>query len=277
MKMTGTDHLRNKYSLNDEKQEVQRTEGEPKAEPTTEQNPGFKSNPKPDPIPDPNLQDPFAGVSKRSLRFLPLFILVPILYWAFFKSMGYDLNWKAFGLGALGWVVALFLRGPLSLLVQKWPKEKAQNVIVGSSGVLEEGVRLVLLAVTSVSFGWAQSVGQGWAAVEVLYTMISVIMITSIINRTDEKSMQAKEMLQAQGNLQASPLWGILERIWASAFHIGATLVIASSAWFVIPLIIVHSGLNLVAVRIAKISMFGTNMFVAAVGLITLGVGLFLF
>ncbi|KTD86356.1 hypothetical protein UQ64_16000 [Paenibacillus etheri] len=140
--------------------------------------------------------------------------------------MGYDLNWKAFGLGA---------------------------------------------------FGWAQSVGQGWAAIEVLYTMISVIMITSIINRTDEKSMQAKEILQAQGNLQASPLWGILERIWASAFHIGATLVIASSAWLVIPLIIVHSGLNLVAVRIAKISMFGTNMFVAAVGLITLGVGLFLF
>ncbi|WP_156417535.1 hypothetical protein [Paenibacillus etheri] len=165
-------------------------------------------------------------MSKRSLRFLPLFILIPILYWALFKSMGYDLNWKAFGLGA---------------------------------------------------FGWAQSVGQGWAAIEVLYTMISVIMITSIINRTDEKSMQAKEILQAQGNLQASPLWGILERIWASAFHIGATLVIASSAWLVIPLIIVHSGLNLVAVRIAKISMFGTNMFVAAVGLITLGVGLFLF
>jgi hypothetical protein len=159
MKMTGTDHLRNKQILNDEEQEVQRTEGEPKSEPTTEQDPGYTLNltpdlgpskleHKPDPTPDPKLQDPFADVSKRSLRFLPLFILVPILYWALFKSMGYDLNWKAFGLGALG---------------------------------------------------WAQSVGQGWAAIEVLYTMISVIMITLIINRTDENPCKSKKCYRRRG------------------------------------------------------------------------------
>lgn len=221
--------------------------------------------------------DPFAGVSQRALKFLPLYLLVPILYWIIFKTMGYELNWTGFGLGALGWTVALFLRGPLSLLVQKWPVERAKNVIVSSSGVLEEGVRLILLVLTSVSFSWAQSVGQGWAAIEVLFVIVNVIMITVLIKRTDEKAMQAKEMLQTQGHIQASPLWGILERIWASAFHIGATLVIAHNAWLVLLMIPLHSGLNLIAVRMAKGSIFRTNILVAGVGLITLAIGLLLF
>ncbi|WP_410513178.1 hypothetical protein PaeBR_01495 [Paenibacillus sp. BR2-3] len=221
--------------------------------------------------------DPFAGVSKKALKFLSLYVLVPVLFWALFKMMGYELNWKGFGLGALGWLVALFLRGPLSLLVRKWPVESAKNVVVGSSGVLEEGVRLILIALTSVSFTWAQSVGQGWAAIEVLFVIINVIVITSLIKRTDEKAMQAKEMLQSQGNLQASPLWGILERIWASAFHIGAVLIVAHNAWLVLLLIPLHSGVNLIAVRLAaKASLLTTNMFIAAVGLITLAAGLLL-
>ncbi|MCL6604079.1 MAG: YhfC family intramembrane metalloprotease [Paenibacillus sp.] len=221
--------------------------------------------------------DPFAGVSQRALKFLPLYLLVPILYWIIFKTMGYELNWTGFALGALGWTVALFLRGPLSLLVQKWPVERAKNVIVSSSGVLEEGVRVILLVLTSVSFSWAQSVGQGWAAIEVLFVIINVIMITVLIKRTDEKAMQAKEMLQTQGHIQASPLWGILERIWASAFHIGATLVIAHNAWLVLLMIPLHSGLNLIAVRMAKGSILRTNMLVAAVGLITLAIGVLIF
>jgi len=223
------------------------------------------------------VQDPFAGVSRKAFKFLPLYLLVPLLYFTLFISMGYELNWKGFGLGALGWAAALFLRGPLSLLVQKWPKERAQNVIVSSSGVLEEGVRLMLLILTSTSFTWAQSVGQGWAAIEVLFVIINVIMITVLLKRTDEKAIQAKEILKAQGNMQASPLWGILERIWASAFHIGATLVISHSAWAVVLLIPLHSGLNLVAVRLSKSSMFGTNMLVAGVGLVTLAVGILIF
>ncbi|WP_379128297.1 hypothetical protein [Paenibacillus sp. sgz500958] len=221
--------------------------------------------------------DPFAGVSAKALKFLPLYILVPLLYWAFFKMMGYDMNWKGFGLGALGWFIALFLRGPLSLLVQKWPQERAKKVIVSSSGVLEESVRLGLLTLTAVSFPWAVSLGQGWAAIEVLFVIINIIVIVSMIKRTDEKAVQAKELLLAQGNLQASPLWGILERIWASAFHIGAALVIAHHFWLVLIMIPLHSGLNLAAVRMAKTSVFRGSLLVAAVGLITLVSGILLF
>ncbi|OBZ10815.1 hypothetical protein A8L34_18855 [Bacillus sp. FJAT-27264] len=225
---------------------------------------------------EPNVTDSLEALYQKSLRMLPLYVLVPLLFWALFRVMGYSLDWKGFGLGALGWIVALFLRGPLSLIVRKWPEERVKNVIVGSSGVLEEGIRLLLIAVTSASFSWAQSVGQGWAAIEVVYVMISVILISSLIKRTDEKAQQAKDMLMAQGNIQANPMWGILERIWASAFHIGATLVVAYNPWMVILLIPLHSGLNMIAVRLAKTSFVGTSVFIAAVGLITLAAGLLL-
>ncbi|WP_340006237.1 hypothetical protein MHH52_01650 [Paenibacillus sp. FSL K6-0276] len=57
--------------------------------------------------------------------------------------------------------------------------------------------------------------------------------------------------------------------------------MVAHSAWFVLPLVIVLSGLNLVATRFAKVSMFVTNMFkinmFVAASLITLGAVLLLF
>lgn len=222
-------------------------------------------------------QDQFAGIPQKVLRAMPFYILVPVLFWGAFHMSGYGLDWLGFGLGALGWFIAFFLRGPLSLVVQKWPKDRAQKVIIGSSGVLEEGVRLILLAVTAASFTWAQSVGQGWAAVEVLFTIVNVIVILSLIQRTDEKAMQAKGMLLAQGNIQSSPLWGVLERIWASAYHIGATLLIAHSPWLVLLLIPMHSGLNFAALHAAKRSMLRANMIIAVTGLIALAGGLLLF
>lgn len=222
-------------------------------------------------------QDPFAGIPQKALRAMPFYVLVPVLFWGAFRLSGYGLDWRGFGLGALGWFIALFLRGPLSALVRRWPKEKAQTIIVGSSGVLEEGVRLILLAATSASFAWAQSVGQGWAAIEVVFTMVNAVVILSLIKRTDEKAVQAKALLMDQGNIQGSPAWGVLERIWASAYHIGATLIIAHTPWLVLLLIPLHSGLNFTALRAAKRSVIRANLYIAAFGLITLAGGLLLF
>ncbi|MDT3427232.1 hypothetical protein J2Z22_002783 [Paenibacillus forsythiae] len=222
-------------------------------------------------------KDPFAGVTERTLKYLPLYILVPVMYGAVFSAAGHAIEWTIFGLGALGWLAALFLRGPLAALVRGWPQERAKLVVVGSSGVLEEGVRLALLAILSASFPQALSLGQGWAAIEVLFVIVNAILILSLIKRSDEKAMQAKQILQAQGNPQASPLWGILERIWASAFHIGAALIIARTPWLAALLVPLHSGFNLAAVRLARTAALPlVSLFAAAVGLLTLAAGLLL-
>ncbi len=219
-------------------------------------------------------QEELEQAAKRAIRMLPLHVVVPLLFWIGFQAAGYSMDWKAFGLGALGWTIALLLRGPISALVMKMPQEKGKKIIVASSGVLEESVRLILLALTSSAAGWAVSVGQGWAAVEVVFTMVNVILIASLVNRTDEKAMQAKQMLAAQSTTHASPLWGILERIWASAFHIGCTLIVAFQPWAVVLLIPLHSGLNAIAVRLAARSVGRSSLFVGVTGIVVFIVGL---
>ncbi|GIP24281.1 MULTISPECIES: hypothetical protein [Paenibacillus] len=211
---------------------------------------------------------------KKTLPLLPVYVLVPVLFWVVFHYSGTPLVWAAFGLGALGWIIALMLRGPVSAVAMRLPKEKAQQIVVGSSGPLEEGVRLGLLLLTGSGFSWALSIGQGWAAVEVLYTMVQVVAIASLAKRTDEKALQAKAMLEAQGTVNASPVWGIVERISASAFHIGCTLLAAANPWLVFVLIPLHSAVNLTAVRLAKKSLAMMELVIAIVGLAALVIGL---
>lgn len=223
-----------------------------------------------------NQEERFNQSLKRALYCLPLYALVPFLCWFGFNRAGYEMEWKAFGLGALGWFIALMLRGPVSAIVMKMPKDKAKNVIIISSGVLEESTRLVLLALTSVASSWAISIGQGWAAIEVVFVIINVIVIYSLGKRTDEKAMEAKELLEAQGTLHVSPVWGVLERIWASLFHIGCTLIVAHYAWTLVLLIPLHSSLNWFGVRLAARSVGISNLFIAAVSVLTLTTGLML-
>jgi hypothetical protein len=214
---------------------------------------------------------------KRSLRSLPLYLGVPLMVWLGFEAAGHPMDWKGFGIGALGWLIALALRGPVSAAVAKLPQEKGRNIVGLSSGVLEESTRLVVLALTSFSSSWALSVGQGWAAIEVVFAMVNVAVLASLADKTDEKAMQAKQFLAAQGQLESSPLWGVLERIWASAFHIGCTLIVAAVPWTVAVLIPLHSGLNWAAVRLTAARSIGTaSLFIAVIGIGTLAAGLLL-
>jgi hypothetical protein len=222
-------------------------------------------------------QEQFAKAVNPAKYVLPVYLLVPTAFWAAFHLSGIEMEWRAFGLGALGWVIALFLRGPLSAIVMKMPKEKATTIIVSSSGVFEECVRLGILLLTSLTFSWSLSLGQGWAAVEVLYVMITVIVMVSLAKRKDEKAMQAKEMLMLQGNLNAGPLWGVFERIFASSVHIGCTLIVAKYPWTVVGLIPLHSSVNLIVVKFAKKSIIAVELTIALVGIILLTVGLSLY
>lgn len=223
-------------------------------------------------------QDLLEGIYKRAIKFLPLYVLVPVLYGVVFWAAGQGMDWKAFALGALGWLVALFLRGPVGLLIKKLPTNKAQGIMVASSGVLEESVRLALVSFFSGAFTWAHSFGQGWAAVEVLFVIIHVIVIGSLIKRTDEKAMQAKEVLLAQGTLlNASPLWGVLERIWASAIHIGCTLIVVQQPWAVLLLIPFHSWINWFGLKLAAKSVGKSSLFIAVFGILSLVTGIMLY
>ncbi|WP_201318815.1 hypothetical protein [Paenibacillus sp. EPM92] len=218
--------------------------------------------------------DPFLNNARIAKRLVPLYLLVPVLFAGAFAYSGFPLIWTAFGLGAAGWVVAFMLRGPLSVLAMKKPGF-GKTVLYASSGPLEEGVRYGLLALTSVQVSWAASLGQGWAAVEVVYVMIQVVAISALAHRQDEQALQAKAILESQGLTQSHPLWGIVERLSASAFHIGATLIVASIPWTVFILIPLHSLFNLAMVQLVKRSVAWGEAFAALLGGALLGLGLY--
>ncbi|WP_336787572.1 hypothetical protein [Paenibacillus sp. MMO-177] len=216
----------------------------------------------------------YLELRRRGLLFLPFFLAVPLLFGLGFRYAGYSMEWRAFGLGALGWLIALMLRGPLAAVLQKRSQETIKRWMIVGSGVFEETVRVIMLLLTAVTASWAVSFGQGWAAIEVLYTMINVAVIASLIGRTDEKAKQAIQYLEQQGTLHASPLWGILERIWASAFHIGCTLIAARFPWLVVVLIPLHSGLNAIGVKLAAQAVWKSSAAICIIGVLILIIGI---
>ncbi|EIJ79945.1 hypothetical protein PB1_06257 [Bacillus methanolicus PB1] len=213
-------------------------------------------------------------IARKFIYAIPLYLAVPISFGLFFHYGFSSIHWEAFGLGALGWVLALLLRGPVTVFLKGMPKERAMLFVGLSSGPLEEGVRLILLFLTGASFSWALSVGQGWAAIEVLFAVINGLVLINIIQRNDEKAIQVKELLESQGQFHLSPLWGVVERIFASAFHLGVTLLIAKIPLLVLVLLFVHSLFNLAVVWISRKNMFFAQLLIASVGTVLLVFGL---
>lgn len=224
-------------------------------------------------------------IKNRFVASLPFYVAVPVLLALLFALAGNSpMDWSAFGLGVLGWIVALLLRGPVAAMVMKLPQSAGQTIVVASSGVLEEGVRLGLLSLTLAaplaasaasadSVPWVLSIGQGWAAIEVVYTIVSGFATIALLGRTDDKAKQAQAIIASQGTDRLHPMWGAAERLFASLFHIGATLLIAYEPWLAAILIPVHSLLNLSALWLMKRSIVAAECLVAAVGTIVMAAG----
>ncbi|WAH36084.1 hypothetical protein [Alicyclobacillus dauci] len=205
---------------------------------------------------------------------VPLYLLVPVGYGLAMGAMHRPMQWWVFGLGAFGWFVAMGLRSPIALAVgKKLPQAVAQTVVTSASGPLEEILRMVLVLLFVRTTTQALSLGQGWAAIEVVLSIVNGFVLATVLQRGDEKSREVRAVLEAQGRGHGSPAWGVLERIFGSAYHIGATLIVMHNLWLFIPLMIVHSVYNLVAVRLLKRSIVMTELWIALLGTITFALG----
>jgi hypothetical protein len=205
---------------------------------------------------------------KRFFRTIPLYLIIPVLFLWGLHVAGNPVDWATFVLGAAGWVVALVLRVPVTLAFKRLPQKKLQTVVILSSGPLEEGVRLAALAVVGFTLPAASSLGQGWAAIEVVYAVINGLLLASLLTRNDEKAMQARAALEQIGmDPNKNKSWaGPVERISASAYHIGAALLIAANPWLVFIAVLVHSLFNLTMTRLAKQSIAIAELFAFVIG-----------
>ena len=218
-------------------------------------------------------------LSRSMIIATPFMLLVPVVFTLAFTLTGTDLNLAAAGTGAAGWLVALAFRAPVGLgllRVLKAP-ERVQPWVVGSSGPLEEGVRLLALVLIGRSFSDAVFLGIGWAAIEVVYTVANSFLILNLIRRTDEEAVQAREILAAQGMLRTTrPALGVMERVGATALHIGFTLLVAWNGITAIATMIVHSAVNLTLTRTFRASALASEIALLVVGFtaITAGIAL---
>jgi hypothetical protein len=185
---------------------------------------------------------------------IPLYLAVPIAAALGIVALGHEPEVGALVAGAAGWVVALLLRAPVGLVGVRitGSPERAQRWVVASSGPLEESVRLAVLLLVGRDLGTALWIGLGWAAIEVLYAIANGFAIEALSRRTDPEAERARALLPPAAVSASGPWWGVVERIWATALHLGFTLVLAAVPALVVVTAAVHSAINVAFLWLAR-------------------------
>ena len=141
-------------------------------------------------------------------------------------------------------------------------------MVVSASGPAEELVRLAVLLLLGRTFPTALSVGFGWGAVEILFGILNGMIALTLLQKDDQKSREAREVLARQGSLQnygLSPLWGVWERIFATGIHVGFTLLRAAIPWALVVAMPVHSLVNLSTIWFRR-QLWASELLLAVVG-----------
>lgn len=199
---------------------------------------------------------------------VPVLLLILAAYLYSPNLFGQTPQWWAIGVGALGWVVALQLRFPFMPLAKKLGQEKAGRMMAVLAGPCEELARLAMVLIFGRTFPIALSLGIGWGGIEILFTLLNAGVRLAILSKDDEKARQAREILAAQGQLESKGGWivGAVERIFATAIHVGFTLLVAWQPLLVVLLLPVHSLVNLAIPTFVKRSIWIVEGIVIVVG-----------
>jgi hypothetical protein len=218
---------------------------------------------------------------KRSLVFaVPFVLAVPVVIGIVIAAAGYPIEVWPLVAGAIGWVVALAVRAPVALIGMRvlGDMERLRRFIPWVSGPAEEGVRVVVVLLVGRELGTALWIGFGWAAIEVVYAVINGFALAQLENRTDEEAMQAKAILPPAMLDASAPWWGVLERVFASAIHIGFTLIVAFAPIAFLLTMVVHSLFNVAIVSLVRTRPMWVPMLLGTVvGFAVLLIGLALF
>ena len=135
------------------------------------------------------------------------------------------------------------------------------------AGPAEEVVRLGVVLMASQDFATAYAIGAGWAAVEAVYGIPAGIARLTLMRRDDPKALEARRELAEMGlDRDIAPAWGMVERLFAGAAHIGFTLLVARWPLLVIALIPLHAAVNMGVMALLPRGIARTEALVALAG-----------
>lgn len=211
---------------------------------------------------------------------LPIPYLLVVLGFIWLAGLWHiTLSGAALFSGALGWLAAYFLRIPVSILLTKSSitLEHIDFLAVASSGFLEESIRLFIILIIGRDLNSCYSIGLGWGGAEIAYTVVASYAINQIMQRDDEESVKQQIALKEAGMIHPwGDFLGVIERIFATAFHVGSTLLIGKWLWSTGINTILHSCLNIFVDKIASskpitaqitIAVFGGLFFITGIQL----------
>ncbi len=209
----------------------------------------------------------------------PLLLTVPLIYLLAFNVLGQgNLALWPFCLGVLGWTIALLLRAPMLVLTFRLTHNVKEQVVAAMAGPAEEVVRLLAVLFLQANFASAISLGLGWATIEVLYTLVAGFSTVKILSRGGVGALQLKKRFLDTGlTVPATVYSGVIERLSATALHIGFTLLLACHPLLILVTLPLHSLVNVGAITLNNRSAFATQTLIALFGITTLLVGLKLF
>ena len=204
------------------------------------------------------------------------FLLVPVAAGGIAAAVLGAPAWGAVGWGALGWLVALWLRAPVVLIGRKLSddRDRLATVVCLVSGPVEEIVRVVALTLFITGREHAVWFGLGWAAIEVVLAAVNVIVVPALLRRGDEKAAEIRDILQSQGVLGASPLYGVLERVSATALHVAFTLLVFVNPWLAVATAVVHSAANYTITVLVRRSVARAELIFAGIAAVVLAVAI---
>ena len=208
-----------------------------------------------------------AAYRRELLRAGPIALALPVVAAVVLTVAGFGWDIVGIVVGAVGWNLALLLRGPVAwFLKRRGDDQLASPWFVAASGPTEELVRLGAVLLLGRDLETAISIGFGWAAIEVLYSVVQGLALATLMERDDPEAERIRALIPAPTATLITPVapWlGIVERVWASALHLGFTVMLAAQPLLVLLTIPAHSATNLVLLRaterlgLARVQLLG--------------------
>ncbi|RUS25771.1 hypothetical protein BC938DRAFT_471685 [Jimgerdemannia flammicorona] len=216
-----------------------------------------------------DLRDTLFSTTLMALSIVP-FVLTPYYAW---PSTPIRPHGPTVAIGAAGWVTALFLRAPISLLTSKLSPAHTITITIWASGPCEEGIRVALLYLVpgTATFEGAWSLALGWTAIEIWYTLVQAGVWLKLQHDDSEKAREARAKIREIygddmfNKRKGGWWWGGVERASASMIHIGFSMWEVVNPFAAIPAAVVHSAINAGAViGMKKIGITKTEIWLLA-------------
>jgi hypothetical protein len=180
------------------------------------------------------------------------------------SGAGLSLGPASFGAG--GWMASLLARAPLAIYLQRrLSPTRARWVLIAASGPVEELTRLAIIAKGNRNTQRAYSVGWGWAAAEAAYAVAGV----SVAAKVQPQATPDKDFATTGAHI----LIASVERLSATCFHVGVSLLVAQNrkrAWLSS---FMHSAMNIATVKLSRSSPVAAQLVAGCISWAALAAG----